>query len=90
MVKIFKLKNGEVVIARSSGNVDNNIYKLSKPMALHIIPQAGIAMFPWIPGMMDEGGSISLPKEEVMIVCPPDADIEKHYMEKTSNLALSL
>ncbi len=91
-IKLFKLSNGEEIVARKKDTAQSNSIVLEQPMGIQAVPseqkgRIGIALIPWLVGAT-EGTSITLSTEHIVVETDPKESIEKNYLSKITGLTL--
>ena len=92
-VKLFKLSNGEEIVARKKGELDSQeAVILEQPMVIQAVPseqkgRIGIALIPWIVGA-EENIKVNLTLDHILVETDPKETIEKNYLSKLTGLTL--
>ena len=82
----FKLTTGEEVVARLADESDN-IYNLTKPMAIIPTPQGGLGLAP-LAFSLDTKENVVLNKHAVAVHGRTEKDLANQYLQKTTGLTL--
>ena len=91
-IKLFKLSNGEEIVARKKDTVQSNSIVLEQPMGIQAVPseqkgRIGIALIPWIVGA-EENIKVNLTLDHILVETDPKETIEKNYLSKLTGLTL--
>ena len=91
-IKLFKLTNGEEIIARKQADTQTNMIVLEKPMCIRPVSndntsKMGIAIFPWLMAAKDND-MVELSVEHIIVETVPKEVIEKSYLSKITGLTL--
>ena len=91
-IKLFKLSNGEEIVARRKEETQTSFVLLESPMTLKMLPSdkvggMGLALFPWLVGA-PEDVTITLSLDHIVVETVPKEAIEKSYLSKLTGLTL--
>ena len=91
-IKLFKLTNGEEIIARKQADTQTNMIVLEKPKCIRPVSndntsKMGIAIFPWLMAGKEDC-VVNLSREHIIVETVPKETIEKNYLSRITGLTL--
>jgi hypothetical protein len=91
-IKLFKLSNGDEIVARKQTDTQTNTVVLEQPMNLATVPNEttrtlGIALVPWPLGAKEDI-TVTISRDHILVETFPNDTIEKSYLSKITGLTL--
>lgn len=82
MITLAKMTNGDLVVYELTNQTDENV-TVKRPLKIVMTPQ-GVALIPYMLGAAEEEFTIA--KSHFIISVKPDRELEKVYIQQTSNI----